>query len=111
MKIPFRFSIIYLCLFISLISYSHDLPWLTAPYLQNVKPNGITIMWEIREKKDIYINYSTDQALKKSEQARSTNSKHDSHIYKVELIDLKPGTTYYYRLSHEDMHSYIRILL
>ena len=108
MKIAFRFSIIYLCLFISLISYSHDLPWLTAPYLQNVKPNGITIMWEIREKKDIYINYSTDQALKKSKQARSTNSKHDSHIYKVELIDLKPGATYYYRISNEDMHSYIR---
>ena len=108
MKRVFRFLIVCLYLVFVAFVHSHDLPWLTAPYLQNVKPNGITIMWEMTANENIVVNYSTDHTLNESQQAESVDSEHNSHIYKVVLTELNPGITYYYRMMAEDIHSHVR---
>ena len=89
------------------VSHAHDESFLTAPYLQNVKKTGITIMWESRDANAAVIEFGIGMDLDGGVDATAIDSGHDSHIFKAVLTNLKPGTTYTYRVvedGHPGMH-------
>ena len=74
----------------------------TKPYLQNPLSNGITVSWFTNVPVHSWVEYGTDRNL--GERAETIvdgqvicNNKH----HKVRLTGLKPGETYYYRVSRE----------
>jgi predicted phosphodiesterase len=72
---------------------------LTGPYLQNVKTNEMTIMWETSTSDADYIEYGVDTtygAEKTSEVFQSGGDQ--TWIHKVTLSPLIPNTTYHYRV-------------
>ena len=66
-----------------------------APYLQNVKPDGITVMWE-----------TTEPVMGKVEFGRDGNFEHTvtepegRTIHELHLTGLEPSTTYNYRARY-----------
>lgn len=84
------------------IAIAHDEPFLTPPYLQNVKPDGITIMWELAEAVDAGVQFGDAGNLDKTAAATSIDSGHESHIYKAVLTGLAADTTYFYRVTRGD---------
>jgi len=71
---------------------------LTVPYLQNVSPNGITVMWELSEIEKCSIEYGADKNYGRKVAAEHAPSGADTFIYKSILTRLDPGTTYHFRL-------------
>ena len=71
---------------------------LTAPYLQNVSPSGITIMWELSGTEECRIEYGTDKTHGQLAGVDYVSSGAGSFIYKSVLTQLAPGTTYHFRL-------------
>lgn len=103
MSCSMKFSLCALLLFgIGPSAAAHGPAWLTAPYLQNVKTDGITIMWESREARTGRIEYGLTRDLGENADSVSVDSGFDSHIYKSVLTGLQPGSTYYYRVVVED---------
>lgn len=83
---------------------AHEMPFLTAPYLQNVKPGGITIMWELPTQIEAAVQYGEDGEFSKSVDATSLDSQNNSFIYKAVLTGLSPGTQYTFRVALEGDH-------
>ncbi len=79
----------------------HEAGWLTAPYLQNVKPDGITIMWESVEAERARVEYGLRADFSGSAEAVSVDSGFGSHIFKAVLTGLRPGATYTFRVVTE----------
>jgi len=77
-----------------------DLPAdvLTEPYLQNVKQNGITIMWELSGIESSQVEYGTDVNYGDVVSGVYTASGANTYIYKVVLTGLDAGSTYHYRV-------------
>lgn len=73
--------------------------WLTAPYLQNVTTNAITIMWETDVMGDGYVDYGVTTNFGAAEQGRRTPSGSGTEIYRSRLTGLTAGTDYFYRVS------------
>jgi len=72
--------------------------FLTAPYLQNVKTDGITIMWETVDNEDCYVEYGLDSSYGDAEGCTGVVSGGDTIVYKSRLSGLSAGTTYHYRV-------------
>lgn len=70
---------------------------LTPPYLQNVKPDGITIMWELDLPVDAEVEYGPGPTYGSRAACTRTPSGANTQIYKCVLTGLDPGTTYHYR--------------
>jgi 3',5'-cyclic AMP phosphodiesterase CpdA len=93
-------TIVFLAVFIaSPTILAHEAGWLTAPYLQNVKPGGITIMWERGEAEDARVEFGLRADFVDSVAAVSVDSGFGSRIYKAVLTGLRPGATYFYRIA------------
>ncbi|MCB1124935.1 MAG: metallophosphoesterase family protein, partial [Verrucomicrobiae bacterium] len=73
--------------------------FVTPPYLQNVKPDGITVMWEMNAATDAVIQYGPDANHGMEATATGTASGAGTTIYKGVLTGLEPGATYHYRVS------------
>jgi hypothetical protein len=71
--------------------------FVTAPYLQNVKPDGISIMWESEALETAYVEYGADSTYGVTEAATAVDSQNQTWIYTAVLTGLDPGTTYHYR--------------
>lgn len=79
------------------------LEFLTDPYLQNVKKDGITIMWETSIEAESSVEYSTDDSFDYSVVPTfETNSK-ETVIYKAVLTELSPDTKYHFRVTADDL--------
>ncbi len=71
---------------------------LTEPYLQNVKTNGITIMWEVLEAEaNSKVEYGSDPNYGSEQAAVSSASGGDTIIYTAVLTGLSSSATYHYR--------------
>lgn len=72
---------------------------LTKPYLQNVQPDGISIMWELSTEDSCQLEYGSDTNYGTSANISSTDSGASTVIYKATLTGLQPESVYHYRLS------------
>ena len=77
--------------------------FLTAPYLQNVKKGGITIMWETNIAAESLVEYSMDDSFGNSVTPNFETSSEGTKIYKAVLTDLNPGTAYNFRVNADDL--------
>ncbi len=66
-----------------------------APYLQNVKPDGITVMWETLEPVLGSVEFGVDGQFDQTAAEEAA-----AKIHEVHLTELKPGTTYDYRVRY-----------
>lgn len=69
----------------------------TAPYLQNVHPTGITIMWELDEGVPATVEYGA-ASFDHTAYAAAMESPAGTAVYKSILKELEPGTIYQYRV-------------
>jgi hypothetical protein len=72
--------------------------FLTAPYLQNVKPNGITILWELDRIAPCTVEFGLTVDYGSSVIATRSDSGNQTSIYRVTLADLLPFQIYHYRV-------------
>ena len=79
--------------------FAHEASFITAPYLQNVKRDGITIMWESQSGEATSVQLGRGTEIDAEFIAMSVDSGHESPIFKAVLTGLSPGTTYYYRVA------------
>ncbi|WP_321491395.1 metallophosphoesterase [uncultured Desulfobacter sp.] len=79
------------------------LEFLTEPYLQNVKKDGITIMWETSIEADSSVEYSTDESLDYSVVPTFETNTQETVIYKAVLTGLSPDTKYNFRVTADDL--------
>ena len=71
--------------------------YLTPPYLQNVRPDGITIMWELNYPVEAEVEFGLSIDSASHAPCTRSPSGAGSQIYKCVLNRLEPGTTYRYR--------------
>ena len=71
---------------------------LTGPYLQNVKTNGITIMWETVAYDSGWVEYGTDVTYGSTQSGTGSASGGGTWVYKAILSGLQPGTQYHFRV-------------
>lgn len=69
----------------------------TPPYLQNVKPDGITVMWELSGVADAEVEFGPDSSYGSRAIGVGTATGSGSYVYKSVLTGLEPGRTYQYR--------------
>jgi len=72
---------------------------LTGPYLQNVKQDGITVMWETDLNGSDSLDFGTSTAYGNRVAATSSVSGGNTWIHKVVLSGLPAGTTFHYRVN------------
>ena len=79
----------------------------TTPFLQNPVGNGITISWMTNVPTHSWVEYGTDQNLGMKQQTVVDGQviANNTH-HKIRLTDLKPGTTYYYRVCSREITLY-----
>ncbi len=70
--------------------------FLTAPYLQNVKPHGITIMWEMDGVHPAAASAANADGEAFTFEAETIDSGFDTAIYKAVLTGLEPDSVYTY---------------
>lgn len=71
---------------------------MTGPYLQNVKPDGITVMWETAGSPADSLEYGASTAYGASVPATVLASGLDTWTHRAVLSGLEPGATYHYRV-------------
>ena len=79
------------------------LTFLTDPYLQNVKQDGITIMWETNIEADSSVEYSTDASFDNSVAPTFVTNTEGTRIYKAVLTGLTADTEYRFRVKADDL--------
>lgn len=79
----------------------------TQPYLQNPVGGGITVSWLTHAPVYSWVEYGTDTMdLKQARTLMNGQAVCNNYIHKVRLEQLKPGTTYYYRVCSREILSY-----
>ncbi len=73
--------------------------FLTNPFLQNVKTEGISIMWETDSHETAFVEYGLTAAYGSSQSATRVDSGSGSSIYTAVIAGLAAGTTYHFRVS------------
>jgi hypothetical protein len=71
--------------------------FLVNPYLQLPTPDGITVLWETKDKLPGKVEYGPTKAL-----GSSVEQEQETQLHEVPLTHLKPATTYYYRVHSGD---------
>ncbi|AQT67889.1 Calcineurin-like phosphoesterase [Anaerohalosphaera lusitana] len=72
---------------------------LTDPYLQNLKSDRITIMWELQQQETCTVDYGPDESYGNTANPSSTTSSAGTEIYSCELTGLTAGATYHFRVN------------
>ncbi len=91
--------------FIQYIRVAGDvfLAFVTPPFLQNVKPDGITVMWELDGFTDCTVQYGAGGAYDLSAAAVAQPTSAISYVYRAALAGLQPDTVYNYRVAGADI--------
>jgi len=71
---------------------------LTPPYLQNVRADGITVMWETKEGHAGAVEFGTSRAFSESAEAATHDSGGGTTVYTAVLNGLAADTSYQYRV-------------
>ncbi|MEN6306458.1 MAG: metallophosphoesterase [Anaerohalosphaeraceae bacterium] len=72
---------------------------LTHPYLQNLKIDGITVMWEVNQQVPCMLEYGLDSNYGTPASITTENSGGGTIIYKAVLTGLLPDETYHYQVT------------
>jgi hypothetical protein len=73
---------------------------LIQPYLQLPRPHSIRILWETSIKSPSRVEFGLSPKL-----GHSADGADEVYIHEVELAELNPATTYYYRVRSGDLRS------
>jgi hypothetical protein len=71
----------------------------TGPYLQNVTPCSIVIMWETDTSEEGRVDYGESDRFGNSIPSRGKDNEKGTYIHEVILEGLRPGTLYHYQVS------------
>ncbi|MEN8126950.1 MAG: DNRLRE domain-containing protein [Planctomycetota bacterium] len=71
----------------------------TSPYLQNVKQDGMTIMWELADSATCSVDYGLDTGYGSTNGTTQITSAGGTEVYTSVLTGLSAGTTYCYRVN------------
>jgi hypothetical protein len=74
--------------------------FLVKPYLQLPTPTGMRVMWETNQKLPGRVEYGTTPDL-----GHSVDDPVEKVLHEVQLTDLEPGTTYFYRVHAGEVAS------
>jgi hypothetical protein len=69
----------------------------TLPYLQDLRQDGLTVMWELDKSVDAVIDVGVDGTYGKTVSATREASGGGTYVYRSVLTGLAPGTRYVYR--------------
>ncbi|RME94489.1 MAG: metallophosphoesterase family protein [Verrucomicrobia bacterium] len=72
--------------------------FLTPPYLQNVRPDGITIMWETAGDSEGSVEYGPDPGYGNQVMAAREPTGAGSWVHRAVLQNLLPDNTYHFRV-------------
>jgi hypothetical protein len=72
--------------------------FVTAAYLQNVKPGGISVMWETEAAEAGYVELGLDESYGTTEAGVGADSGNGTTISTAVVTGLTPGTTYHWRV-------------
>jgi hypothetical protein len=73
-------------------------PFLTPPYLQTIRTDGVTVMWELRGIEVCSLEYGQTPAYGMKAECLSADSAGRTRIYRARLTGLKPGSEAHYRV-------------
>ena len=85
--------------------YSQDFN--VKPYLQNVTPSSIHIMWETTSNDESMVHWGETTDLGHVTTGDAENSINSYYIHDVHLTDLEPNTRYYYKAVTGSLESQI----
>lgn len=71
--------------------------FVTPPYLQNLRSNAITVMWELNTAVEAGVEFGLDATYGLQSSCTHESSGAGTEIYRCTLTGLQPGTTYCYR--------------
>lgn len=81
-------------------SLAQEAQLLIRPYLQDARPDGITIKWETASGEESMVEYGTNPQLGQEASGISYPINYtSSRVHEVQLSDLKRMTLYYYRVK------------
>ncbi|CAL1520023.1 metallophosphoesterase family protein [Chitinophaga sp. MM2321] len=81
--------------------------FLTAPYLQHITPEAVTVMWITAEKCFSWIEISEPGGTpEKVYSARNGLKQAYNRINKIRATGLRPGTTYEYRIFSQEIREF-----
>jgi len=83
-------------------------PFLTQPWLQNVTPNGITVMWETNTPAEGTLTYGTTKNFGSKIIPSNVATNANTYINKTILSNLEPDTKYFYEVEVDSTTSEIR---
>lgn len=99
---------IIICVFgLMILSYQITIhaavTFVTKPYLQNPAPEGMTVMWVTDNKCLSWVEYGENLQLDQKSTQSVAGLLAVDKINKVRLINLKPGTRYYYKVVSKEI--------
>jgi len=71
---------------------------IVAPYLQDVRPDGISILWELDAPAACRLEYGPDASYGLSVDAEAQETGNLSTVFRARLRGLPPATTHHYRV-------------
>jgi len=80
------------------VSGSAVVQFLTPPYLQNLRTNAVTLMWELDGQANAEVHYGPDAGYGQVATAQHASSATGTEIYRCPLTNLAPGSTYQYQV-------------
>ncbi|GAA3584649.1 FN3 domain-containing metallophosphoesterase family protein [Snuella lapsa] len=81
--------------------------FLTSPYLQNPSPNAITVMFIVNLPSYSYVEFGESEELgKKAHKTENGLVVAYNRVNKITLLNLKPATTYYYRVVSKEISKF-----
>ncbi len=83
-----------------------DFRFLTAPYLQALTPTSVSIVCITSKESSTWVEYGEGApAIQVHAEQDGLNDANQS-LFNIQLVDLKPGTTYSYRVVSKEIESF-----
>lgn len=85
------------------MDFSHTIS--VGPYLETATPSSIWIMWETTALDESVVEWGTTSLLGNITSGTSKDGYNGSKIHEVQLVNLMPDTSYFYRVKTEYIHT------
>lgn len=90
----------------SVVSKKQDHCLLTPPYLQALSPNSVDVVFITANNAYSWVEYGMEQLTAKAHEERDGMVEAYLRINRIHLHNLKPGTTYTYRVFSKEITSF-----
>lgn len=101
--------LVFLLQFGPLIQVAKSQNVIKGPYLIGPGTTTMIIRWEFDKTSDYTVEYKLDTRKGKQLKLNYIGSKNNAHLYEAKLTDLRPNSTYYYRLVSPENKSWFKI--